>query len=76
MRRWTLNAVGLALLTAPVLMSHFGVLRWLGATGGPSAIEGASPWLNFSISAGTQLIYWCPALIGALIIYFANRRRE
>lgn len=76
MRRWTLNFVGLALLSAPVLIQHSGVLRWLGTAGGSSAIEGASAWLNFSISAGTHLINWCPALIGALIIYYANRRRD
>jgi hypothetical protein len=76
MRRWTLNFVGLALLSVPVLIPHSGVMRWLETTGGTSAIEGASAWLNFSISAGTQLINWCPALIGALILYFANRRRD
>jgi hypothetical protein len=76
MRRWTLNAVGLALLIATVLMPQLGVVGWLETTSGSSAIEGASPWLNFSILAGAQLIYWCPALIGAMIIYLVNRRRD
>jgi len=76
MRRWALNLVGLACLAVPALMPQLGMLRWLGANGGSGAIEGTSPWLSFSISAGTQLINWGPALIGALIIYFANRRRE
>ena len=75
MRRWMLNLFGAALLATPILWTLMGINHVLGTSGGSSSIDGASGWLNLSISAGTYLIRWSPALIGACIIYYANRRR-
>ena len=75
MQRWMLNWVGAALLATPILLTQLGVNNVLGTTGGSSSMDGMSGWLNLSISAGAYLIRWSPVLIGALVIYFANRRR-
>ena len=75
MQRWMLNLVGAALLAAPLLLPQLGVTNVLGTTAGSSSIDGVPAWLNLSISAGAYLIRWSPVLVGALIIYFANRRR-
>ncbi len=75
MQRWVLNLIGAALLATPALLTLLGVNNLLGTTGGPSSIGDPSRWLNLSISAGAYVINWSPVLIGALIIYFANRRR-
>lgn len=76
MRRWMLNFIGAALLATPALLTQLGVSNVLGMTRGPSPMDGASGLLNLSISAGAYLINWSPVLIGALIIYCANRRRD
>ena len=75
MQRWMLNLIGAALLATPVLLARLGVNNVLGTTAGSSSMDGVSGWLNLSISAGAYLINWSPVMIGALIIYFANRRR-
>jgi hypothetical protein len=76
MLRWTLNAIGVALLAAPLLMARIGVLDGLGMSRRESPLDGVSGWLNLSIAAGAQMIEWSPVLIGAFILYFANRRKE
>jgi hypothetical protein len=32
-------------------------------------------WLSLSITAGAFLLHWGPVLLGALILFYANRRR-
>ena len=76
MQRWMLNLIGVALLATPALWALMGVTNVLGTSGGASSMDGASGWLNLSISAGTYLVRWSPALIGLCIIYYANRRRR
>jgi hypothetical protein len=34
-----------------------------------------SGWLSLSITAGGYLLYWGPVLLGALVLFYANRRR-
>ena len=75
MQRWMLNLIGAALLVTPVLLAQFGVSNVLGTAGGASSMEGTPGWLSLLISAGSYMIKWLPVLIGAFIIYFANRRR-
>lgn len=75
MQRWMLNLIGAALLATPLMLAQFGVHNALGTTDGSSSMDGVSGWLNLSISAGAYLLRWSPLLIGALILYYANRRR-
>lgn len=75
MQRWMLNLVGAALLATPLMLTQLGVHSALGMTGRSSSMDGVSGWLNLSISAGAYLLHWSPLLIGALILYYANRRR-
>lgn len=74
MQRWLLNAIGAVLLVTPALLAQFGMSNVLGTTSGSSSTDGMSGWLNLSIAAGAYLIKWSPVLVGAFIIYYANRR--
>jgi hypothetical protein len=76
MQRWVLNLIGAALLVTPALLTGFGVNNLLGTTAGSGSTDGISGWLNLSIAAGAYLIKWSPALIGVLIIMYANRRQS
>lgn len=76
MHRWLLTLIGAALFAAPALLAQFGVKNLLGWTGGSHSTDGMSGWLSLSISAGAYLIEWGPLLVGALIIYYANRSRN
>jgi hypothetical protein len=75
MQRWMLNLIGAALLATPALLAQLGVSNVLGTTGGSSSMDGMSGWLHLSIAAGAYVIKWSPVLVGAFIIYYANRRR-
>ena len=75
MQRWVLNLLGAALVATPVLLTLPGVTNVLGTADGASATDGISGWLNLSIAAGAYLIKWSPVLVGALVIFYANRRR-
>ena len=76
MHRWILNLIGAALLAVPVLLAWFGANSGLTTSreGGPTA--GMSEWLSLSVTAGAYLLHWGPVLLGAIIIFYANRRRS
>jgi hypothetical protein len=76
MQRWILNLTGVALLATPLLLTLFGVDNVLRGAGGASPMIGMPAWLHLSVSAGTYLVRWSPAFIGALIILYANQRRR
>ena len=76
MQRWMLNLIGVALLATPLLLMQIGVGQVTVMSGGPSSTVGKPDWLSFSISAGGYLLNWSPALLGALIIFYANWRRS
>ena len=75
-QRWMLNLVGVVLLATPLLLMHIGVDQITGMNGGSSSTAGKPGWLSFSISVGAYLLNWSPALLGALVIFYANWRRS
>ena len=75
MQRSILNLIGAALLAVPVLWAFFGANHGLAASRESSIASGMPEWLSLSITAGALLLHWGPALLGALIIFYANRRR-
>jgi hypothetical protein len=75
MQRWILNLIGAALLAVPVLLARFGANSGLTLNREGSFTAGMSEWLSLSIIAGAYLLHWGPVLLGALIIFYANRRR-
>jgi hypothetical protein len=75
MRRWILNSVGAALLLIPLWLTRFGASNGLDTGREASPTAGMSGWLSLSITAGGYLLYWGPVLLGALVLFYANRRR-
>ena len=75
MQRWILNLLGAALLAVPFAFARFGANGGLAASREGSATAGMAEWLSLSITAGAFLVHWGPVLLGALIIFYANRRR-
>lgn len=76
MQRWILNLIGAALLAAPALLAQFGASNGLTTSREGSSTAGMSEWLSALITAGAYLLHWGPVLLGALIIFYANRRRR
>lgn len=75
MQRSILNLIGAVLLAVPVLLALFGANHGLATRVEGSTTSGMPAWLSLSISAGVFLLHWGPGLLGALIIFYANRRR-
>jgi len=75
MQRWILNLIGAALLAVPFAFARFGANGGLAASREGSATAGMAEWLSLSITAGAFLLHWGPVLLGALILFYANRRR-
>ena len=75
MQRWILNLLGAALLAVPFAFARFGANGGLAASREGSATAGMAEWLSLSITAGAFLLHWGPVLLGALIIFYANRHR-
>jgi hypothetical protein len=75
MQRWILNLIGAALLAVPALLALFGANSGLTMSREGSPTAGMSEWLSLLITAGAYLLHWGPVLFGALIIFYANRRR-
>ena len=75
MRRWILNSIGAVLLAIPLWLTRFGANNGLDSSHEGSPTAGMSEWLSLSITVGAYLLYWGPVLLGALILFYANRRR-
>ncbi len=75
MQRLILNLIGAALLAVPALLTLFSANSGLAMNGEYSATVGMSGWLSLLVTAGAYLVHWGPVLLGALVIFYANRRR-
>ena len=75
MQRWILNSIGAALLAIPLWLTRYGADNGLDTSREGSPTAGMSGWLSLSITVGAYLLYWGPVLLGALILFYANRRR-
>jgi hypothetical protein len=58
-----------------VLIGLFGANSVLTAGREGNRTAGMSESLSLLVTAGAYLLQWGPALLGVLIIYYANRRR-
>ena len=75
MQRLILNLIGAALLAVPALLALFGANSELTTSREQSGTAGMSEWLSLLVTAGAYLLHWGPVLLGALVIFYANRRR-
>ena len=73
MQRWILYLIGAVLLAMPFILD---VVQPQGALGMAGVSSGLPTWMHLSVSAGPYLLNWGPALVGVLIIYYANRDRR
>lgn len=75
MQRVLLSLLGAALLAGPVVARQIkpqGILELIGLTAVPDHLP---TLLQALVLAGAFLVEWAPALTGAWIIYYANRRQ-
>jgi len=64
------------LFLLPLLLAYEGGVLWLGGTQPHVIRNGADAWLRWALEAfGLQQLYWTPALLAALFLYWSWVRR-